>query len=853
MNVETQNTVDAARLVKNSIRLFTAETISKLIALGIQIVAARYLGDKGFGTFAFGFSLTGILMILVDSGINTYLIREISRDPEKIGDYLGNAFLLKGCLFATGVLILSIMQVATALDGDAQLVVWAIGLAMLINGYADTYMAVFRALENMSLVSLLMIIQRSLFFLSGLTLLLLNYKVVPLCLAFLVVACINLLICRWQMQRRHGKNPWQIDWPVAKTLFMQSLPIGGTILFTYIYFRIDTVMLFFMRGESETGWYSAAFKLVETMVILIAGIRNAIFPFLSRTYAAKKDRFVQIWKEASRFLLIVTLPLAGGIALLAPRMVETLYGPTFTGAGLALQVTILVLPLLCLNDIISYLLMSADKAKLVLRIVGAGAALNVVMNMIFIPRGGYMGAAVATCLTEVVLFLIYCQTVNRLWGKSGMLAQIGKPALGTLGMTLVMQGLFTLPLLALTVVGAFTYLALLLLFQTFTEYDFTVLRGVLNITPAQKTSGPVKASFLVPTRPRKILLIKLGAIGDLVMASSFFDRARKHFSSAEITLLTGKFSFSSIENNPCIDRFIRVDDTGLYHGNPFIRLRELARITLKLRKENFELAFVMHRAWPFNLLTFFCGIPCRVGFARGREGILLTHRVVPIPLRNEREHYLDLLRVLNISTVYEKSYYFVSQKEEKVGHRFLESLKNKEGESVIAVAPGGGKNVKLVMPNKRWPLENYVGLIRKISYETMSKIILLGSIDEKELISEIRKQCPECHDATSLTLGQVATLFRKCSLFIGNDSGPLHIASAMGVPTLSFYSPTNPRDWAPPEENATTLYKQVECSPCYNHGKFPECDHLNCLKSITVEEAWANASRYLVKVNEVVS
>ena len=60
MNVETQNTLDAARLVKNSIRLFTAETISKLIALGIQIVAARYLGDKGFGTFAFGFSLTGI-------------------------------------------------------------------------------------------------------------------------------------------------------------------------------------------------------------------------------------------------------------------------------------------------------------------------------------------------------------------------------------------------------------------------------------------------------------------------------------------------------------------------------------------------------------------------------------------------------------------------------------------------------------------------------------------------------------------------------------------------------------------------------------------------------------------------
>ena len=205
MNVEAQKTVDAARLVKNSIRLFTAETISKLIALGIQIVAARYLGDKGFGTFAFGFSLTGILMILIDSGINTYLIREISRDPEKISNYLGNAFLLKRWLFATGILILSFMQVVTELDGDTQLVVWAIGLAMLINGYADTYIVVFRAFENMSLVSALMILQRGLFFLGGFTLLLLGYKVAPLSLAFLAAVLTTILALLINFSTRYKK------------------------------------------------------------------------------------------------------------------------------------------------------------------------------------------------------------------------------------------------------------------------------------------------------------------------------------------------------------------------------------------------------------------------------------------------------------------------------------------------------------------------------------------------------------------------------------------------------------------------------------------------------------------------
>ena len=507
MNLETKDTVDAARVVKNSIRLFTAETISKLIALGIQIVAARYLGDKGFGTFAFGFSLTGILMILVDSGINTYLIREVSRNPQKVGAYLGNAFFLKGWLFISGILILAGLQSITSLDGDARLVVWAIGLAMLINGYADTYIAVFRAFENMGLVSMLMIIQRSMFFLGGLTLLLLDYKVVPLSAAFFVVACINLGIAHWQMRKHYGRSPWKSQWSLAKDILVQSLPIGGTILFTYIYFRIDTVMLFFMRGESETGWYSAALKLVETMVILIAGIRNAIFPILSRTYAEEKERFVHIWKEASRFLLIVTLPLACGTALLAPRLVETLYGTTFGGTGLALQLVVLVLPLLCLNDIVSYLLMSADKAQKVLRIVGAGAGLNVVLNLIFISRWGYMGAAAATCLTELLLFTIYFKTINRLWGPSGMISHIWKPGLASLGMLVMLRSIFALPILALILMGAATYLGLLLLFQTFTEYDFRVLRGVLNLSPAQPISGPVKPSFTVPEHPQKILMI----------------------------------------------------------------------------------------------------------------------------------------------------------------------------------------------------------------------------------------------------------------------------------------------------------------------------------------------------------
>ena len=198
--------------------------------------------------------------------------------------------------------------------------------------------------------------------------------------------------------------------------------------------------------------------------------------------------------------------------------------------------------------------------------------------------------------------------------------------------------------------------------------------------------------------------------------------------------------------------------------------------------------------------------------------------------------------------MYVKSYYFTSQEEDVVAKHFMDKLDIQDSDPIIAIAPGGGKNVKLEMPNKRWPKEYYVGLIQKILMETPNKVLLFGSPDEYNLISYIRSQCPDCHIATSLTLGVVASIFRRCSLFIGNDSGPLHIASAMDIPTLSFYGPTNPNDWAPPDSKNTALYKKVECSPCYNHGKFPPCDHLTCLRSITIEEAWEEAKKHLQPV-----
>lgn len=485
--MNTENIQTAQQVVKNSLWLFAAETLSKLLALATQVIAARYLGEKGFGVFSFAFSVTGILLIFADSGINTFLIREIASRRERLDCYLKNALILKAGLTFAVALVLAAIPWVSSFDRETGQVVWAIGLGLLVTGYADIYISVFRAFEKMQLVSLLTIAQRAMFFVLGMAVLLMGYKTVPLALAFLAAAGINLALIRWRfavcfesLRKIEPLAGRENDTISIKEIFLQSMPLGIIILFTFIYFRIDAVMLYYLRGESETGWYSAAFKLVEALLLLVDAVRNALFPLLSKTYGKEDGQFRQIWREATRYLFILSLPMAFGTAVLAPRLIDLLYGNSFRAAGGSLQALGLALPLFVLNSLLSNILISANKTGNILRAVSAGGAVNIALNCLLIPAWGSLGAAYATCLTEILVFGLYYKGICEICGGINIIALLWRPLAGACGMAVILWVLASLPLIPLVVLAALGYFALLIALNTFNENDRSVVRGLLN-------------------------------------------------------------------------------------------------------------------------------------------------------------------------------------------------------------------------------------------------------------------------------------------------------------------------------------------------------------------------------------
>ncbi len=355
---------------------------------------------------------------------------------------------------------------------------------------------------------------------------------------------------------------------------------------------------------------------------------------------------------------------------------------------------------------------------------------------------------------------------------------------------------------------------------------FGKIRSRINYTVANKTDIP------------KILLIKLGAVGELVMASPFFDQLRKHFPHSEIVLVVGLSSYPTIKNNPNINSFILANDFELYRGGVIGKVLEFFRLIFKLREEEIDLSFILQSAWPFRLLSCLAGIPVRVGFGSIREDFFLTHSTFKQQNQNESESYLDLLRKMGVSAVFKKTSYYLSDEEKDFQGLFLERHSIVEGQEVIAIAPGGGESVKRTMFTKRWPENSYVELVQRLQNEGFCRVILVGGPRDKSITNSIIQACPNCLDATDLSFGEMASVFRRCSLFVGNDSAPLHIASSMGIPSIGIFGPTNPNQWAPLDKNCSVVIKSVECHPCLIDEKFPKCLHARCLTSVTVDDVW---------------
>jgi lipopolysaccharide heptosyltransferase II len=333
--------------------------------------------------------------------------------------------------------------------------------------------------------------------------------------------------------------------------------------------------------------------------------------------------------------------------------------------------------------------------------------------------------------------------------------------------------------------------------------------------------------------PAKFLVVSATGIGDTLWGTPAIQALKDTYPQSYLGVLVSPLGFETIKNNRNIDEFFifRPGFNGVW-SLPFL--------FGKLRKRKFATVFIFHSSdrvlWP---LSYFAGPSEIIGVEGENKGLnfLLTKAIPNSPHLHGIEKRLNLVQEVGARTLQRQISISLANPERDMADRFLKEHGIDPHAPIIGLHPGAQK------PFKCWPAQNFIAVGNTLRTKFGIRSIITGDGREKDLAEKVAHRVKDSVSAAGkVPLRGTAALIEKMRLFITNDTGPMHIASALKIPTIALFSPTDPRICGPYfDSNSLVIEKPRTCSPCLAKN----CHQPVCLEQITAEEVVTAAERFL--------
>jgi lipopolysaccharide heptosyltransferase II len=327
-------------------------------------------------------------------------------------------------------------------------------------------------------------------------------------------------------------------------------------------------------------------------------------------------------------------------------------------------------------------------------------------------------------------------------------------------------------------------------------------------------------------KTKRILIFCPNWIGDVLFSTPVIKALRKENPQGHIACVVVPYCKEMLEDNPYLNEMI-IYDQDKEHKSFMGKMRFVSM----LRQKEFDQAFILRSSLTRTIITALSKIPVRVGFSLNRKGVLLTHRIVPEEkIRHRSDTYLELCRKMGIKVDDNKYEFFMKQSDRE----FIKTLLEKEGigddDFLVVLNPGGN------WEPKRWSKEEFARLADALADKYRAKVCISGSEKDEELAQDIKKAAvtKPVIVCGKTTLKQMGALMERASIVISGDSGPLHIASAVGSNVIALFGPTSPAITGPRGKGKKiVLQKDVGCKiPCYRSS----CNSYKCMNAIEVTD-----------------
>lgn len=398
--------MNLSKIHKNTLALFSAQVYNKFIAAVFFAIAARSLGVTDFGKYTLVLTFISLFYIISDWGLSTLTIRDVAREPDRTREYLIHTVILKSGLAIISYLVLICLALVLFYPIEILVLLAVVGLSIITNNIIGAFNAIFSAHEKMHIPSLMGIIFSTIFLILGALCLYLHLGLKALMSIIVLLSLSNAVSTGWLIRKFLFPMKFSFDFSLYRKLFKKAAPYAILSALSIIYFRVDTIILSKLDTMEAVGLYNAVYKIVEFLMFIPVSLLGAYFPQMSREAKYSINGLKKSYFRSTKILFIIILPVAIFCTITARDIIQFLFGSAFIPATNTLRILLWAVVVMYINAPIGNILYNSERLHRFIPFAILNTLLNIILNLILIPRFGYLGAGIATLATEVTGFFI---------------------------------------------------------------------------------------------------------------------------------------------------------------------------------------------------------------------------------------------------------------------------------------------------------------------------------------------------------------------------------------------------------------------------------------------------------------
>lgn len=468
------------------------QALGKIIGTALGMAAAvflfRYLGDYRYGEYTTVMVYLQIFGILMDLGLFIILIKYLAKDKKELEEknIIDNIFTFR---LATGVVLLTLAAIVCWFIPQYSIIIrWGIAIAAinyLFISLSQLLTAIYQKNLNMTKVAIGEVSSKIFLFLSTISVIFIfKTGLLTIILIVSLTGFINFLILYLGILKYY-KLKLAFDFRVWRDIFAESWPIALSISLNMLYFKTDTLILGWLKTQTEVGIYGATYKMMEVMITLPAMFVGLVMPVLSNSYA-KRDmiKFRKVFQKSFDALIIMVAPMIAGAMVVAQPLMIFIAGEKFTSQindlGKILQILIWAVGFIFIGTLTGYLIVIVDKQKAAIKAYAFIAATSLIGYLVLIPKFSYFGAASITVYSEATMMLFGFYFVYQVTKIMVNFKIFFRVALASLAMAFVLWLLPSWPVLITVLIGIITYALFLLLFRVLSKEEIKEIMSLKN-------------------------------------------------------------------------------------------------------------------------------------------------------------------------------------------------------------------------------------------------------------------------------------------------------------------------------------------------------------------------------------